>query len=56
MSCGATFTVLNGGEKEQTKDKETEFQQITKQLERRISVPINFLNEFAMRRHFCSDF
>lgn len=21
MSCGATFSVLNGGEKEQTKDK-----------------------------------
>lgn len=43
MSCGATFSVLNGGEKEQTKDKETEIQQMTKQLERRISVLINFL-------------
>lgn len=42
--------------RQKTKDKETEIQQMTKQLERRISVLINFLNEFAMRRHFCSDF
>lgn len=42
--------------RQKTKDRETEIQQMTKQLERRISALINFLNEFAMRRHFCSDF
>lgn len=59
MSCGATFSVLNGGEKEQTKDKrQRNGNSADDQTTRAANQHANqfFKNEFAMRRHFCSDF